>query len=254
MTGQGSASGQMASDWASPEERQMWLEFTSTQSPTVRDQLFEQYKGFAVNAARRRHSRQSSGEIEIQDLCQLAFAGLLEAIDRFNPNLGSPFRPFAIRRIDGSILDGISKMSEVREQVAFRKRISQERVRSLRSEQVESLSLHDAMSSLAEIAVGLAIGLMLEGTDLFRSSETAEPATAYESAAWREMVERMREEIETLPPRERLIIVRHYLDGMNFDQIGKLLDVSKGRVSQLHRSSLNKLKTALTNRGVNLGP
>ena len=40
----------------------------------------------------------------------------------------------------------------------------------------------------------------------------------------------------------------HYMDGMSFDQIGALLGVTKGRISQLHRAAINLLRSRMINR------
>ena len=57
-----------------------------------------------------------------------------------------------------------------------------------------------------------------------------------------------------LPARERDILRHHYIDGVGFDQLAVLLGVSKGRVSQLHRSALDLLRKRLRQKGqYNLG-
>lgn len=237
------------------EELLLWRRLRSPEGALARDKLFSRYKGFAVRVAKRRYLDRTSGDIELQDLCQLAFAGLLEAIDRFDVDKGVPFRAFAIRRVSGSILDGLTKMSEMREQASFRNRVSRERVQSLSPEDLESLELGDAMRALAEIAVGLAVGFMLEGTGSYLADERdLRSSNAYESVAWKELVNRAAAEVETLPEREQIIIKRHYGDGLTFDQIGELLGVTKGRVSQLHRASLRALKERLEVFGLSLGP
>jgi RNA polymerase sigma factor for flagellar operon FliA len=173
----------------------------------------------------------------------LASAGLLEAIDHFDPGRGAPFRAYARRRITGSVLDGIAKMSEVREQISFRNRVRHERVRSLAVADAEALPLEDAMRALADLAVGLALGFMLEGTGLYVDEDQQSPqADAYESLAWKDTVRGVVQELSKLPDRERSVIRRHYLDGLAFEQISVLLGVSKSRVSQLHKAGLDLLR------------
>ena len=76
-----------------------------------------------------------------------------------------PFRGFAVRRINGSILDGLAKMNEVREQISFRRRVKRERMRSLTPADADALPAGEAMEALIDLAVGLALGFMLEGTE-----------------------------------------------------------------------------------------
>ena len=121
-----------------PDEAALWQAVRSKASPPARERLFSLYSDFAGRIARRHFMDRRTGDIQQDDLRQLAYAGLLEAIDRFDPDRGIPFRGYAARRISGSILDGLAKMSEVREQISFRNRARAERVRSL------SLSAADA--------------------------------------------------------------------------------------------------------------
>lgn len=229
------------------DEAQLWTELKTTGSERAREQLCLLYLPFAGKIASRRFTHRG-GDIELQDLRQLAFAGLLEAIDSFDPALGSPFKAYASRRITGAILDGITKMSEMREQLSFRNRVRRDRLRSL-APTARTLGGQDAMEALAEIAVGLALGFMLEGSGLYQGGQqdSRTAATAYDSLAWKEAIERVLGELARLPERERMVIERHYLDGLSFDDVAALMGVSKGRVSQLHRNAISLLRKRLPN-------
>lgn len=215
---------------------------------TARERLFGIYYPFARQLAAKRFYGRSGGTIEFPDLCQLASAGLLEALDRYDPGVGAPFKAYASRRISGSILDGIAKMSEVREQISFRNRIRTERARSLSVTEVdaEAMPVADALQALIDVAVGLALGFMMEGDGVYVADDARDTrASAYESLVWKETVKRMIGEIANLPEREGAILRHHYLSGLNFDQIGALLGVSKGRVSQLHKAAIGLLRKRL---------
>jgi len=237
-----------------PEEAALWKAFKEENSSLARQDLFTLHYPYARKVARRHFLDRRTGDIELADLYQLASAGLLEAIDHFDPDLGPPFRVYARRRVSGSVLDGIAKMSEVREQISFRNRVRSERVRSLTVEDAEFLPAADALDALIDIAVGLALGFMLEGTGLYAADEAVRnsptPANnAYVSLAWKEAVSRVIGEGDALPAREQTVIRSHYLTGLNFDQIGALLGVTKGRVSQLHRAAIALLKKRLNRAG-----
>ncbi len=223
-------------------EAALWAAFKVDGSMAARQELFERHLQFAKKIARRRRAL-SAADIELQDLYQLAFAGLLEALDGFDPSAGAPFRSYAAKRVSGSILDGIASMSELREQISFRNRVQRERARSLASGSSDKASPMDA---LTELVVGLALGFMLEDAGLAASSRQPEAqTTGYESLAWKETVRRLLSELSTLPQREQTIIRRHYLDGVSFERIAELLQLSKARVSQIHRSALVLLRKRL---------
>ena len=232
------------------EDAELWRRAHQLGSVEAREALFAEHIVFARQVAARHLRDKRSGDIEYLDLCQLAYAGLLEAIDRFDSTRGVPFRGFAARRITGSILDGIAKMSEVREQAAYRNRIRTERIRSLATEDPEGLSTLEAMDALSDIISGLALGFMLEGSGLTGvEGDLDERPSAYESLAWKETIKQLAGELSLLPDREKAIIRHHYLNGMTFDQIGNLLKLTKGRISQLHRAAIATLRNRLTKSG-----
>lgn len=231
-------------------EAALWREFSAGGSASARRKLFDLHHVFARQIAAKHFLDRKSGDIEFADLCQLAYAGLLEALDRYDPARGVGFRPFARRRISGSVLDGLAHMSELREQVSFRKRVRTERLKSLTIEKPETLDAPEAMAALIEMATGLAIGFMLEGSGLYTAEEAADTRSSpYDSLAWKQLVEALKDEVSKLPPHEEKIVRYHYLHGLGFDQISVLLELSKGRISQIHRSSLRTLRDRLSNGG-----
>jgi RNA polymerase sigma factor for flagellar operon FliA len=224
------------------DEEALWTAFKIERSMSAREELFRIYLPFARRLARRRHST-GAKDIEFQDLFQMACAGLLEALDKYDPTTGAHFKSYASRRISGSILDGISKLSEMREQISFRNRMRGERARSLAANQVDTTEVMDA---LAELVVGLALGFMLEDAGLAASeTQPDRHVTGYQSLAWKQTVQRLTDELSKLPERERTVVRGHYLDGLDFEQLAGLLGLSKGRISQVHRSALAMLKRRL---------
>lgn len=233
------------------QEASLWRAMREDRSEVARERIFATYLPFARALAGRQFRGRRGGDIEYEDFVQLACAGLLEAMDRYDPALGVPFRGFAVRRINGSILDGLAKMSEVREQISFRRRVKRERLRSLASDDPAGLPPTEAMEALIDLAVGLALGFMLEGTSLYQDDCGAggAQATAYDSLAWKDLVDRLTAELGRLPDRDRAIVRLHYLEEVNFDQIAALLGLSKGRISQLHKAALTLLRKRISGAG-----
>ncbi len=232
-------------------ERSLWR-LAKGGDTKAREQLFQNHLPYARSLARRHFLDRRSGDIEFGDLCQLAAAGLLEAIDAYDPARAVPFRGFARRRIAGSIVDGVATMSEVRQQQSFRSRVRRARIRSLGvdANRTAALSAKDALQALLEVAMGLALGFMLEDTSLYVASDVDEAAVnAYDSLVWKEAVSAIGAAMDTLPPQELTVIRSHYIDGLQFEQIAATLRLSKGRVSQIHRSGLNRLRARLGSSG-----
>lgn len=225
-------------------EASLWRRFRFEDDLQCREALFNRYFALARAISGRLFRQRMTQRIDRGDFDQFACEGLLHAIDRFDPLRGVPFGAYARRRISGNIADGISTLSEVDAQLSHRHRVEQERLRSL------SKPGSDALDALSELAVGLAIGIMLEGTGLVGGIDAADTRpSAYDSLAWRETQMLLVSEVGKLPDGEALVIRQHYDHGLPFAQVAQLMGVSRGRVSQLHRAALERLRKRLRTRG-----
>lgn len=232
------------------DEAALWREYAAGGAGSARQKLFDLHQAFAHQIAVKHFLDRKSGDIELADLCQLAFTGLLEALDRYDPDRGIPFRGFARRRISGSILDGLAHLSEMREQMSFRKRVRAERLKSLTVEDSDQLAPAEAMTALIEMATGLALGFMIEGSGLYAAEDTADTRSSpYDSLVWKQLVSTLQGEIARLPAPEEKVVRYHYLSGLSFDQISKIMELSKSRISQIHKASLRTLREGLCRRG-----
>jgi RNA polymerase sigma factor FliA len=223
-------------------EASLWRRLRYDRELRCREQIFTRYRGLArAVAARQLRGRPDNG-VELNDMEQFAYEGLLIAIDRFDPLRGIPFWAYARRRVVGSIADGAARMNEVDAQYGYRRRVETERLRSILAEGGEG----DPLRTLADLAAGLAVGLILEGTSLVEPEDGADRRpNAYESLAWRQLHAQLSSEIERLPEREAMIIRQHYENGVSFTHIAGMLDLTKARVSQLHASALAKLRARM---------
>lgn len=185
-------------------------------------------------------------ELEFADLVQLGMVGLLEAIDRYTPARGVRFETFATYRVEGAILNGLPAYSELQSQLEFRRHRAVERSRSIRASEGASQPGTSAMERLAELAVGLAIGFALEDSGMYQVDEAASfPDNAYTRIELRQLKTRLATLVRELPAAERRVIERHYLQQIPFDEIALSVGLTKGRISQLHRTGLLMLRELL---------
>ena len=87
---------------AAGEDTELWRQVRVEKSDGARHLLFEKHLPLAQHLARRHFRDRSRGDIEYRDLVQFGCAGLLEAIDRFDPERGIAFSAYARKRIAGS--------------------------------------------------------------------------------------------------------------------------------------------------------
>lgn len=227
-------------------EASLWRRLRYEQELRCREQIFTRYRGLARTIAARQLRMRPRNGVELPDMEQFAYAGLLAAIDRYDPLRGIPFSAYARRRILGSIFDGAAQMNELDAQYSYRRRQQVERARSLAE---ASAPEADPLRALAALAGGLAIGLMLAETSLVESEDGSDHRpNAYETLAWRELQAQLAQEIGRLPDREAVIIRQHYENGVSFTRVAELLGLSKGRVSQLHAKAIATLQARLGHR------
>lgn len=225
---------------------QLWLELGRNPDGPARHRIFEAYLPFSRRIAARIRKEKPGADLDLDDLRQHAAEGLLQAIDRFDAERGIPFEAFASRRIAGCVIDGISASSEIRRQYALRNRVRAERTRSLLPEDADRLAAPDALQALADLAVSLAIGFMLDEASISSNGERqAEGPSAYESVAWSETVQKMTAALSSLPDQEKTVVRLHYLEGLEFARIADTLSLSRGRVSQIHSAALERLRKRL---------
>ena len=55
------------------------------------------------------------------------------------------------------------------------------------------------------------------------------------------------EAINELPDREKKVLIMYYYEDMTLKEIGKVLEVTESRVSQIHSSANHKLRAKLSN-------
>lgn len=220
----------------------LWARWVDQRNPVDREALVERYTAFTRMLAAKCYSGRISHELEFGDYLQFAMVGLLESIDRFNPELGAKFETFASQRINGAILNGVESLSEVQRQASVRHRVVKERAASLAEKTLaEPVS---ALERLAEVAIGLALGFALEDSGIYEADgQRALPDNAYSRIEMRQLSQRIAECVDSLPEQQRAVVRRHYFQQMSFAEIAEAFQLTKGRVSQIHSAALLNLRS-----------
>lgn len=217
---------------------EVWAALQREDSSAAREAIFLHYLPYAQAIAASIFSGRYSRDVEFQDFQQLAYIGLLDAMERFNPALGISFKTFCTPRVTGSVLDGIKRLSDAQEQISLKRRLQRDRLSSLK----DSTRSRKLTETLSDLAVGLTIGHMLEGTGMFANGEEAIRHDGYEAVAWHQTCTALRQAVQMLPADMAKVIRYHYFHSLPFEQIAGILGLSKGRISQIHRAGLGLLR------------
>jgi RNA polymerase sigma factor FliA len=225
----------------------LWQRFRGAGDAAARARLLEMHLPYAKILAGVYFGRRYHDEVEFGDYLQLASIGLVEALDRFDPARGVQFRTFAARRMHGAILNGLERMTEKQQQIAVRQRLRNERLHEVKAIAGQVIVPGPAQDPeqlvrfVTEVGIGLALCWMLEGTGMVESAEgCVEPF--YRSVAMRQLRDRLLHAVDSLPPHERIVIRSHYLQDVPFDRIAETLGLTKGRISQIHKQALLRLR------------
>jgi RNA polymerase sigma factor for flagellar operon FliA len=197
--------------------------------------------------------------MDSDDVLSVGTIGLLQAIDRFDPDQGVRFQTYAQQRIRGAIVDAIRSVSPLSRGATRRARLLNETTAVLEQRlgraprRVELASeLGVDLEQLGRMQLEAAQDLVsLDGPighrgddgevrslrDLLRDPD--------EPAEENELVEQLSIVIESLPPRDRLVLDLYYHDELTLREISRVIGVSESRVSQVHSAALKTLPAQL---------
>ena len=236
-------------------ERVLWARFVKDRDPAIREELVRRYLPFAKNLALRYRGASES----FDDLLQVASLGLVNAIDRFDPERGAPFTAFASPTILGEL-----------------KRHFRDRVWTVRVPR----GLHDRMAevekAISELTVELqrspsvpeiAGRLEVDPTDVLEVLEAnhnrrplsldrpvgGEDSEESPAAEWvgdedsgYELVEdklALEGALPHLDERERLVLQLRFVEDLTQSQIAERIGHSQMHVSRILRRTLERIRT-----------
>ncbi len=225
-------------------DQNIWIQYRDTKSHDLRSKLFYSYlrlvkfvmRKFAVNAASMK------GVIERKDLMQVGMIGLLEAIERYDPERGTKFETFALSRIQGAMQDELRRIDWLPR--SERKKIREARDDNglpVESKHGYSIGTSDVMLTRE----GLTRLNELEGGS---SGHNKNPEIADTTPDIREqmntnnVVQLISDQIEKLNERDRLVITLYYYEEMKFREIAEVLGLTESRVSQIHSTVIAGLR------------
>jgi len=235
----------------------IWFEYKNTNSIRHRQALMLKYVGL-VKYVVRKMIKNYPQALEENDLYQIGILGLSEAIERFDPEYGIKFETYAIPRIKGSIIDELRKLDWIPR--SLRAKLNSMRDKSIQLEQKFSGNYTDE-----EMAAGLGIEMKnlnnwkknynsanlysldrpLDETskqNLYDVLEDGSYVQADDKIEEEEMKRILLKSIKKLPEKTRLAITLYYYEKLTFKEIGKILNVSESRISQIHSETMTRLK------------
>ncbi len=204
--------------------------------------------------------------LDEEDFLHVGLLGLHDAIERFEPERGIKFETFAVPRVRGIILDEMRKLDwlsrtarrKVHEYTEVSDQLRSELGREASPDEIQSrlgISVEEYQSYLNAMAAATA-SFSLQNSEVNydddgNEHDTVEEIPDYDTEnpftllAHRERIEFVRNYIEKLPERKRLVITLYYYEELTFKEIGEILGLTESRICQIHTQICNDLRQKL---------
>ena len=211
------------------------------------EQLINENSGLIWSVARRFIGRGT----ETDDLYQLGCLGFLKAVEGFDLEFGTQFSTYAVPKISGEIRrflrdDGTLKVSRSLKEQAASIRSVRSKLTTLLGREPTIQELSDQTGfSLEEIAMAETATAATESIH----QETGEDGFCLENVltdteSEEQMVEKiaLRQAVEKLPEREKLVIQLRYYHSLTQQRVAKVMNVSQVQVSRIEKKALEKIR------------
>jgi RNA polymerase sigma factor for flagellar operon FliA len=201
--------------------------------------------------------------IETDDLIQAGTIGLFDAVLKFDIEKQVAFKSYAKFRIRGAILDSLRQLDWASRDMRRQYRAKENTVRELTSilnrqpTQEESaahlgvsLERWRFMENLQNSGPTSTSCYSNEDNDFARNLPSS-PASRPDSICAQEELSLVLENaMQTLPERYRRVVLLYYRRELTMKEVGGMMGINESRVSQIHKSALQKLATILQDNGI----
>ena len=227
--------------------------------PAEREKMIESHLSL-VDFLVDRMMTQVPAFVNRDDIRSAALMGLMDAANRFDPRRGVLFKTFAERRIRGSVFDEVrrmdwfsrtlrakqSRLSKATE--ALGKRLGRapedpELAEELDMDLDDFRELQFQVSKLGYVSLHETLD---DGDDsgktFIDNLEDTQQASAQDRIEANELTRELAGYLEQLSEKERLVVALLYYEELSQKEISQVLELSEGRISQLHSQALGKLK------------
>lgn len=185
------------------EETTLWQAYKAAGDEAARRQLIEAYQPLVFKQALPYRNLQN-----IMDVVQEGTVGLIEAVERYDPERGVAFSLFAIHRIRGRMMDFLQK---------------------------EGASDSPCMDALLD-----------DGGSTYKENLMDTSPTVAEQAENHELMGRIHRAMERLPAKEKAVLENVYLASRDVQAVAEDMDISPGHVYRLQKTGIRRIRGMLS--------
>jgi RNA polymerase sigma factor FliA len=195
------------------------------------------------------------GAVEVDDLVQIGYLGLIDASQRYVKKAGVTFSSYAKIRIRGAIVDYLRRNSNLcRSTIAMKQEVNKATLdleRKLQRAPMDEEIANELQLSVEELRkwqqafeanLHQSIDEVHDEHSIWFVSGDANPEEAFSN---QEIKRGLRGELAKLSEREALVMQLYYVEELNVYEIAEILGVTTGRVSQIKKASISSLRSGM---------
>ncbi len=202
--------------------------------------------------------------VDLDDLIHAGVLGLFDAATKYNPEKKVVFHSYAKHRIKGAILDSLRQLDWASRDLRRRHKQVEAVTRDLANELERAPTETEIAQRMGvevdrwrQMVVELrTVGLISASgrgerdagqVPEFPGRRDSQPDTM---CAREELRSMLLEAMRTLPDRYQKVVLMYYTNDMTMKEIGGLLGINESRVSQIHKTALEKMAVVLQANGI----
>ena len=207
--------------------------------------------------------------IEYEDLVSYGTIGLLEAFNTFDDTKGCKFSSYASLKIKASIIDEIRRQSPISRNDVTKINNYNDAVFNLQNKlfreptdievskylNINLDEIKKIENSIYKMSITSLDSIIFEGNtdisliDTIKDDEKKTPSSIVEDE---EKIEILAKAIDSLKERYKLILSLYYYEELTLKEIGRILEISESRVSQLHSKAIVNLRNVIKKMNYNI--
>ena len=204
--------------------------------------------------------------VDREDLISSGIIGLIQSAERFDASHANTFMTYAQTRIRGAVIselrarDYLSRHTRrnLRELEETYARLEQEQNGEVTDEALAE-AMHRSLKDVHEIRARACLSFVrLEDLGLSNQKDKvaalkeiadSQASDPFEMTRLKDAHAALRAAIEKLPEKEKLVVSLYYAEELTMKEIGRTLDISESRVSQIHSAAVFRLRKQLRLKG-----
>jgi RNA polymerase sigma factor for flagellar operon FliA len=237
-----------------PHIKLLWKYYKDYNDTSSRDKLIEYYTPFLKKITKYVYSKLPN-TIQLSEIESYANLGLLDSIEKYNYKRGIEFETYAKIRIKGAIIDEIRRQDWLPRSI--RKIIKEKKDIEMNGGKMEELSIEDSNDDNMQLCKesnfynGNFYNDVISLNEIILDSQEISDINFEEVNFNNANVDFVEELVKKLSIQklilklnkiEKKIVYLYYFEGMTFKEIGKLLNLTESRISQIHKKALSNLR------------